>query len=112
MVYVGICELGAGSDGAVLGGQDITVLIQHFETIAAGSRVLVLETVGIGAAGRGLGDGYVLVGFVDIERHSTRVVAVIAREVHPRHSRKGDHAPLDGLADGGIARTGDSERAA
>ena len=102
-------HVGAGGHRAVFRRQDGAVAVEHLEAVLARGAVLVL--VGI-VAGGVLADGNVLVGFVDSEGHGAGVVALIAREVNARNGGERDHAPVDSLSDGGVARAGDSERAA
>ena len=94
----------------VAGGQDISVAVQYLEKVGASRAVLVL--IGI-IAGCVLGDGDVYIGVGGIESHRAGIfIITVTGEVLPRNGGETDYAPADVLADGGIACTGDSERAA
>ena len=108
-------QIAAGHAGTIVaatvaGGKDVTVLVQHLEAVLARSAVLVF--VGIDT-GRLLADDDILIGFVGTESHCAGIfIITVTGEVLPRNGGETDYAPADGLADGGIACTGDSERAA
>ena len=93
----------------VAGGKDVTIPVQHLEAVL--TRVAVLVLVGIDT-GRLLADGDIYIGVGGIESHRAGIFIIVTGEVLPRNGGETDYAPADGLFDGGIACTGDSERAA